>query len=121
MSITEVMANLRRTVHNTFGENATYSHRAAPREEAISVRWHNRLALRGNLSDDGYSDILEGINRASFNKEELALKNIVLQRGGRITLTDPLNHGTVLILDTQEPDIGPVTQVWNVTVPTITP
>jgi hypothetical protein len=119
MSITEIMAQARRVVHSTFGENAVYSHRSASGETKISVRWHNRIALRGNISDDGYSDIIEGVNRVFFNKEELALKSIVLQRGGRVTLTDALNNGVVLVLDSQEPDVGPINEIWNISVPTV--
>lgn len=117
-SITEIMARARRVVHATFGENATYSHPSSGvMEVPISVRWHNRIGIQGNLGDDGFTDLIEGVNRAIFNREELAEKNLVLYKGGRITLTNSLNDGVVLILDSMDPHVGTINEIWNVAVP----
>lgn len=117
-SITEIMANMRRVVRKTFGENATYSHPSSGAMAVpISVSWHNRIGIQGNLGNEGFTDLIEGINRAIFNREELAEKNLVLYKGGRITLTDPLNDGVVLILDSMESHVGTVNEIWNVAVP----
>lgn len=118
MSWTEIMAAARRVVRSTFAENAVYTHPNRGMTEApISVSWHNRLAIQGNLDNTGYTDLIEGVNRAIFNREELAQKNLVLYKGGQVKLTDSLNEGVVLILDSMEPHVGPVNEIWNVVVP----
>lgn len=117
MSITEIMARARRVVRKTFGENAEYTSPHTGEVTMISVSWHNRVGVQGNIADIGFTEILEGVNRAFFNREELNEKGLVLEKAGRILLTDPLNNGTVLILDSKEPPAGPINEVWNVVVP----
>ena len=116
-SITEIMAQARRVVHRTFGETAVYTDPHSGAEYPISVRWHNRVAIRGNLADEGYSDIIEGVNRAFFNTEELNQNGITLHKAGMVRLTHPLNGDVILILDSMEPRVGPVQEIWNVVVP----
>lgn len=114
MSFTQIVAQARRVVRKTFGESARYEHPSAVGGVDLSVKWSGRLALQGNIGDDGYSDVITGVNRVFFNVEELNEKSLVLQKGGRLTLTDTLNQGTVLILDSMEPHKGPINEIWNV-------
>lgn len=116
MAITDIIAGMRRVVHSTFGETAYYEDPFKTGRRDVSVRWHNRVALRGNIEDEGYSDIIEGINRAIFNQEELKQEGITLNKGGRVTLTHPLNGSVMLLLDSMEPHVGPINEVWNVVV-----
>lgn len=108
------VAAARRIVHKTMRVNATYQDSLMAGPEAITVRWHNRLNLQGNLVEAGYADVIEGVNRVVFNREELAEKSVVLHSGGVITLTDAVNNGVVLVLDVKEPDTGPINFVWGV-------
>lgn len=109
------VAAARRAVHQHMGVNAIYQ---APGDSlggvALSVRWHNRMVLAGNLVESGFSDVVEGVNRALFNREELNEKGVTLERGGVLTLTDPVNKGISLMLDYEEPDNGPINRVWGV-------
>ena len=105
----------RRSVHNTMRVSADYEHPALPGVVTpLSVRWHNRQVLQGNIVETGYSDVIDGVNRVIFDLEELNEKGVVLERGGVVTLTDPVNNGIALILEAQEPDSGPINRIWLV-------
>ena len=100
----------RRAVHSTMGVAATYEDPSSPGVVGLRVRWHNRLALQGDLVEAGYANVVDGVNRVVFDKAELDEKGVVLSRGAELTMPD----GTVLILDHQEPVVGPVTVIWGV-------
>ena len=108
------VAAARRTVHAVMAVNAVYEHPTRLGAVGLSVRFHNRQVLAGDLVDSGYSQVVEGVNRCLFNIEELNRKGVELVVGGRITLTDPVNRGILLILDLEEPDNGPINRVWGV-------
>lgn len=106
-------AQVRQTVQDTMSTEADY---IAPdgTVTALRVRWHNKIARTGDLLDTGYAEVIEGINRAIFNIPELNEKSVVLERNGQVKLTSPHFLGAVLILDSMEPMVGPVEQIWNV-------
>ena len=112
---TAAVARARRAVHKTHALAATYEDSNTPVPVPLTVGWFNRQVLHGNMVEAGYNDVVEGVNRVRFNSEELAEQNVVPQRGGRVTLTDPLNNGIVLTLDSKEPSTGPINVVWIVT------
>ena len=108
-------AQARQTVHNTMKVAAEYTHAAYPGVVTVlQVRWHNKIARVGDLVEIGYSEIVEGINRVIFNVPELNEKSIVLQRGGQLKLTGPHFFDAVLILESMEPMVGPIEQIWLV-------
>lgn len=107
-------ASTRRIVHDTLATAALYDHASLAVSVGLRVRWHNKIARFGDIENVGYSEIIEGINRVIFDKAELDEKGVVLERGGQITLTAPEYNGAVLVLDTMEPEIGPVQQIWLV-------
>lgn len=108
----------RRVVHKTMSHAATYEHPKNPGVvTSLSVRWHNRKLVQGNLVETGYADVLEGVNDVIFDIEELAEKSIVLKAGGIVRLTSPAFNGAFLSLDSQQPDTGPINRVWSVTKP----
>lgn len=106
-------AQVRQTVHDTMSTTGLYTHESEPGVETeLSVRWHNKIARMGDLLEAGYSEVVEGINRLVFNVPELTEKAVILRRGGRVTLTNPHYGGAVLVLDTMEPMVGPIEQIW---------
>lgn len=111
---TSVMAKARRVVHSTFQVEVQYQ---APGgivpPVTLHVRWHDRIALVGNVVDAGYADVLEGVDRIIFNREELVEIGVVLGRGGKVTF-GPAFQNTVLNLDSMEPTEGPINVVWKV-------
>jgi len=107
-------ARTRRVVHDTLAVAALYDHVGLVVPVELRVRWHNKIARFGDIENVGYAEIIEGINRVIFDRDELNEKGVVLERGGRVTLTPPQYHGAVLVLDTMEPDTGPIDQTWLV-------
>jgi hypothetical protein len=109
----ELKKQVRQTVHVTMSVPAIYTHDSAPGVETeLRVRWHNKIARVGDLLEAGYSEVVDGINRVIFNVPELIEKGVVLARGGRITLDTEYYDGAQLILETKEPRVGPVEEIW---------
>jgi hypothetical protein len=107
-------AQARRAVHDTLAVDAVYEDAHLPEPVGLRVRWHNKISRFGDIENIGYSEIIEGINRVIFDREELNEKGIMLRRGGRVTLTAPQYEGAVLVLDSQEPHSGPINLTWLV-------
>lgn len=104
-----VKARTRRVVHNTFGGDAKYMDFMQP-EIALTVRWHNKIQVGGDLEGAGYAETIEGIERIIFDREELLAKGVTLRNNGTVIMAD----GTVLTLGTQEPIVGPIEVIWQV-------
>lgn len=109
-----VKARARRIVHDTFGITAEYTYNDADVPVPLRVRWHNKMAAVGDLNGDGYAMTLESIDRVIFNTDELAEKNLMIQRGGRIKITAPQFGGQILTIDTREKASGPAEEIWQV-------
>ena len=108
-----LIARSRKTVHAVQAIPANYEHPSYPGVVTVlSVRWHNRSVLHGNMVEAGYNDIIEGINRIIFDQDELNEKGVVPERGGVVTLTAPAYNSIALILDSQDPTTGPVNNSW---------
>ena len=107
-------ARTRQIVHDTMATDAEYTHPHLVGAVGLRIRWHNKIAQYGDLLDTGYAEVVEGINRVIFNRPELDEKSVTLKAGGYIRLLAPQYGGALLILDVQEPVVGPVELVWKV-------
>lgn len=118
-----IKASTRRAVHKTFKVRALYQDQYMKEPIPVSVRWHNKIGVIGQETNQGYAEVIEGVDRVIFNREELeSIKSItesgnplVPIKGGRIQLVDALYNNATLVLDSREPIVGPVDEVWNVT------
>lgn len=85
----------------------------------ITVRWHSKAEIVGNINGGDYAEILSTIQRLLFNSEELATANggsqLSLKRGGIVTLTGFNNYQ--LQLDSMDPPDGPIKVSWVVARP----
>jgi hypothetical protein len=108
--LADLKRQARKVVHDTMSVPAVYENPALPGSVDLRVRWHNKIAINGDLVEAGYAEMIEGINRVIFEKAELDEKGVNLARGHKLTVWD----GTVLMLDSQEPAVGPVTVIWRV-------
>lgn len=106
----ELKGRTRRIVHNTFSGASTYQDDVFVTPIGLMVRWHNKIQLVGDLESGGYAESIEGIERVIFDREELAEKQVVLQYAGLVIMQD----GTRLRLQTQEPIVGPIEVIWQV-------
>lgn len=115
MSWGHLRAELRRIVHNTFSYEASHTAIDTDITSSVAVRWHNKLTLTGQLSGNaGYSEVISGIDRLIFDREQLAVDGIELRRGDYIRIESPGFETAIFQLDAQEPDDGPVSTTWTV-------
>ncbi|QPB11455.1 hypothetical protein JT321_gp28 [Providencia phage Kokobel1] len=106
-------ARMRKAVHSAFLLSGDLI-RAGQETVNLSVRYHNKIALMGDLMEAGYSEVIDGVDRAIFNREELKEKGITLVRGNIIQLTDPGFEEIKFSLEAQEPYNGPIEVKWQV-------
>lgn len=108
----------RQTVHSTFGVSATYQDNTLDYPVPITVRYHTKLVQTGDLEGAGYAEIIEGVDRIVFNRDQLLTANngapVSLEHRGVVTLTTPSLAGVQFWLETRDPVNGPVEEVWNV-------
>jgi hypothetical protein len=108
-------AEARRVIHAAFGVAATYEDDTLAAPVVISVRWHSKRELVGNINGGDYAEILSTIQNLLFNSEEMATKGITLKQGGLVKLTEFNDYQ--FMLDVQEPPDGPIKIVWSVVRP----
>lgn len=113
--IVAIRRDARKAVHAAFATAALYTDATLDIPVAVTVRWHNKAALYGDVESSGYAEIVARIDRVIFDREVLAALPLVPRRGGTLTLTEIGNQ--VLTLDTRDPIDGPVTEAWAVTRP----
>lgn len=108
-------AKMRRDVHASLSVSARYeSYSLDVVVDDISVRWHNKIAVIGDLENGGYANVIEGIERIIFDRAELLAKNVLLDEGDVIVITAEGFENARLVLKTQEPIVGPVEVIWQV-------
>jgi hypothetical protein len=106
----------RRDIHAALSYAATYEDSAVTVPVPITVRWHSKAEIVGNINGGDYAEILSTIQRLLFNSEELATANggsqLSLKRGGVVKLTDFGDYQ--LKLDSLDPVDGPIKISWVV-------
>ncbi|QJI52237.1 hypothetical protein [Cronobacter phage JC01] len=110
--IAEVKAKARRAVHSAFRLDATYQDASLDAAVPVTVRWHNRIVIQGDYDSSGYANIIDGIERIIFNREELDALGIDPRSGGVLVITEPGFDNAVLYLDAREPMVGPIEEKW---------
>lgn len=108
----EARALARRVVHDTMSVAASYFAPGASEPVEVNVRQPHKMGLTGDLSNDGYPEVMVGIDSVIFDREELSQKSIVPARLARVVMAD----GTVLSLESRHPSDGPIKEVWSVRV-----
>lgn len=106
----EAKAQLRRTVHDTFGVAAIYRAPNSTVDVPLRVRLHTKI---GVVETDQNTAFIEGVTRLVFDRVFLraAAPPIQPMRGGNVTLTV---YGMSFTLENEEPITGPVDLAWNV-------
>jgi len=104
----------RRTVHQTLGVRAFYQDDSLNLPVEIRARWHNRLGLVGDLDNQGYAEMLQGIDRVIFNVTEARAVNV--KRGGTLSIEmDIGGKKPTFSLQNKEPTDGPENESWEMT------
>ena len=121
-------ASVRRVVHKTLGVPAFYQDSSLNTPVEITARWHNKIDRMGDLDNQSYAELIQGIDRLILEAAEA--RTIGVKRGGIITIPDlgaglgaslgsPLDGEGAgpmgFVLQTREPADGPYSEVWIVT------
>lgn len=108
-------ARARKALHGAFSYEARYKDDTLNAAVPVKARWHNRIVLLGDYQDGGYANIIDGIERVIFDRDELAKAGITPIETGTVTILDHnLDVMAVLTLDSREPYVGPVEEKWQV-------
>lgn len=102
---------VRRTVHKTFAVPALYQADSVSTPVACKARWHSKIEKTGDLDNEGWAQVIEGIDRVIFDVDEATTLGV--SRGGKIIFPDLGN--IAFELDTQEDPDGPIEEIWLVT------
>lgn len=113
-SLAAIKAKARKAVHAAFSYAATYHDASLDAAVDVKVRWHNRLVLMGDYDQSGYANVIDGIERIIFDRDELAKLGITPIRGGEVIITDEGMNQTTLFLDSREKYVGPLEEKWMV-------
>lgn len=108
-------ARARRDIHRKMSVAAQHADNVTGVLTDITVRWHNKLAILGDLQDSGYANIIEGIDRVIFSRDELSAAGITPKRGDVVIMTAEGYDNAQLILEVKEKVAGPVEEIWQVT------
>jgi hypothetical protein len=110
-----VKAKARKAVHAAFSYSATYKDGTLDAAVPVDVRWHNRLVMLGDYDGAGYANVIDGIERIIFDRDQLGTLGITPRRGGVVVITENGMDNTSLTLDTREKHVGPLEEKWVVT------
>ena len=104
-------ANSRRVVHSTFAVDAYFTDSSVDGFEPteIKARWHNKLALYGDPEQEGYAQILQGIDRIVLIPSDYP--HLEFAKGDIIEFGSPINKR--FSLQSLEPSDGPLKGVWH--------
>lgn len=119
MSFLDIKARARRTIHVAFAVPCVYTNTDGSFN--VTARLHDKIAVGGDITGQGYAGIIEGVTRAILNRELLATAGlagapILPARGDQLTFPDYQGTGqdVIVILDARDPYDGPVDEKWSV-------
>ena len=115
-SFAKAKSLVRRTVYKTFGVPAFYKDSSLSTPVAISARWHNKIERMGDLDNQGYAEIIQGIDRVLFDATEA--RTVGVKRLGEVSFPElaatPTSAIPTFILNTRETETGPDREIWLV-------
>jgi hypothetical protein len=113
-SFAQLKLDARRAVRDTFAVEATYQDDTMIEPVSLRVRYHTRrTAPFADLEGQGFTEVVENIDRVIFDAEALAALPVVPCRGAVVSFPD--YAGVCVYLDARAPYDGPVTEAWTVT------
>jgi hypothetical protein len=116
---TKIQARL--DVHNAFALPVLYylagTTTALALASPLTARLHNKVVLPPSPETGGYAQMLEGVTKVLFNRQQLNALGVVPAQGDYLQFTDyPLYAGgfVTATLDVRDPRNGPVVDKWSV-------
>lgn len=106
MTWADIKAQARQTVHETFSVDAWYTPRGLPEmPDPVAVRLHSGDKKIGDLSREGYAEVIEHLESVVFDKLQ-----VTTSYKGSVRFAD----GRQFILDFKHPDDGSQFVKWDV-------
>lgn len=103
----------RQVLHDTLAVSALYQDSTLVEPVSLRVRFHTKINRFGDLVEQGWAEVIEGVNRLIFNIPELTEKGVIPRNGATVSLAAPFD-GVVLVLHVEEPGDGIVSATWQV-------
>jgi hypothetical protein len=104
----QLKSETRQVVHETLGVSAFYKDSTMSRPREIVARWHNKIDRFGDMADQGYAEVVQGIDRVILFPAQTPTISFV--PGGVVTFP---KYCRSFRLDVQEPADGPDQVVWQ--------
>lgn len=101
-------ATTRRVVHDTLGVPAFYQDNSMSAPQPIRARWYNKDAQLGDLMDQGYAEVVQGVDRVVVFPCDYPTLNFI--RGGVVTFP---GYQRAFRLDVLEDADGPLKAIWQ--------
>lgn len=110
-SFADAKARLRRAVHDTLAVDALYTDSSVNDFEPVCIkaRYHNKLELSGDPNNEGFAQMLQGIDRIVLIPSDYP--GLTFKRGDTIEFPA---YALTFMLGETEPSDGPLRQVWHV-------
>ena len=99
----------RRVVMSTLGVSAFYQDNTMSAAQPIKARWHSKIDRFGDLAEQNYAEVVEGIDRVILFPCDYPTLNFA--RGGVVTFP---SYGRSFRLEYLEPSSGPLEASWRV-------
>lgn len=99
----------RRVVMDTLGVLAFYQDNTMSAAQEIRARWHSKIDRFGDLAEQQYAEVVEGIDRVILFPCDYPTLNFC--RGGVVTFP---KYGLTKRLEYLEPSSGPLEAAWRV-------
>jgi hypothetical protein len=99
---------LRRRVHDTLAVDASYQDDTMSEPACIKARWHSKIDRFGDPQEQGYAEIVQGVDRVGLVPEDYP--EITFKRGGVVTFP---KYGNAFSLQVLEPADGALTRWWQ--------
>lgn len=119
MSFADIKAQMRRDVHASFAVPCHYVSAASGFDrrfdidfdgQTITARFQDRLQ-QSNSGGGGWAQIIEGVTRVTFNREELEAAGIV---PAQFDVVEFIDYGVSAKLQLRDPYDGPIEERWTV-------
>lgn len=107
-SFATAKSRLRRVVHNALAVDATYVDDSMSEPVEIKARWHNKIDRFGDPLEQGYAEIVQGVDRIGFIPEDYP--GMTFKKGGVVAFPD---YGNAFSLQVLEPSDGVLTRWWQ--------
>lgn len=112
--IASAIALARRTVNTTLAVQAFYMDASMSAPVETRARLHSRIDRFGDLENQGYAEVVEGVDRIVLIPQDVNGNPLVLRENGTMTFPQIGGPDIKVVLRVREPADGPLNETWQV-------